>query len=249
MSDANFQTPSSQAVAGESMTTPETLMSIFFEPGRTFAALRERPRFLVAALIIVVLTAVVTVILFQKVDFADFMRQRMAARGTEMSEQQIEMSARFGKIIGQVLPPVGLAVVFAAGAALYLLGVMALGGKISYKQALAVWVYSEFPPAVLMTVVSLLLLFLKPSDSIDLTRPGGGLLVTNPAAFFGPGTSRALLAALSAFDLFRFYGLYLAATGLRKVARISSGAAWTIVIALWLIATVLSVAWAAISPN
>ena len=33
---------------GEEMSTAETLTGIFFEPSRTFVALRARPRFLVA---------------------------------------------------------------------------------------------------------------------------------------------------------------------------------------------------------
>jgi hypothetical protein len=43
--------------------------------------------------------------------------------------------------------------------------------------------------------------------------------------------------------------LFLAAIGLRKVAKISSGSAWTIVIGLWLIFVILSVAKAAIFGN
>jgi len=42
------------------MSTPQTLTSIFFEPGRTFEALRSRPRFLIAGLILLVLTCLVT---------------------------------------------------------------------------------------------------------------------------------------------------------------------------------------------
>jgi hypothetical protein len=132
--------------------------------------------------------------------------------------------------------------VIAAGAALYLLGVMAFGGSLSYKGALAVWIYSSLPPAVLSTVVAVCVLLLKAPDTVDPEH----LLITNPGAFMGEGTSTILTALLSQVDLLRFYGLFLAAVGLRKMARLSSGSAWGVVISLWLIGAVLKIVSAAL---
>jgi hypothetical protein len=47
-----------------------------------------------------------------------------------------------------------------------------------------------------------------------------------------------LATALGSLDLFALYGLFLAALGLRKVARLSSGSAWAIVLGLWLLGVV-----------
>jgi hypothetical protein len=221
----------------QAMSTGETLTSIFFEPGRVFESFRTRPRFLVAGLIIIVLTAAVTLFLFQKVDFAEFMNERLAnsPNSAQMSPEQREMSIRVGKIIGQVSPPLVIALMFACGAALYLLGVMAMGKSITYKQALAVWIYSDFPPGIITAILSIIMLLIKPGDTIDLSRPGGGLLITNPSALLGPGASPVMLTLLASLDILRFYGLFLAALGLRKVARLSSGAAWAIVLSIWLL--------------
>jgi hypothetical protein len=226
------------------MSTPETLTGIFFEPGRVFEALRSRPRFLIAGIILLLLTIGVTVALFQRVDMSEFIRQEMdrSPRNAQMGPEQKEMAVKIGKIVGGVIVPVFVVVGIAAGSAIYLLGVMAFGGTISYKKSLAVWTYSSLPPAVLGTIVALLVLFLKAPDTIDPKH----LLVTNPGAFMNPESSPALTTLLSQFDVLRFYGLFLAAIGLRKVAKISSGSAWTIVIGLWLIWVILSVAKAAI---
>jgi hypothetical protein len=226
------------------MSTPETLTGIFFEPGRVFEALRSRPRFLIAGIILLLLTIGVTVALFQRVDMSEFIRQEMdrSPRNAQMGPEQKEMAVKIGKIVGGVIVPVLVVVGIAAGSAIYLLGVMAFGGTISYKKSLAVWTYSSLPPAVLGTIVALLVLFLKAPDTIDPKH----LLVTNPGAFMNPESSPALTTLLSQFDVLRFYGLFLAAIGLRKVAKISSGSAWTIVIGLWLIWVILSVAKAAI---
>jgi hypothetical protein len=235
------------------MSTPETLANIFFDPGATFDALRVRPRFLVAGLIVIALALLVTALIFQKVDFAQVMRQavennpRTAQMTAEEKERIIEMQTKpVFKYIGLAAPAVFTALGLAAGGAIYLLGAMLMGGRMNYKQALAVWTYSSFAPAVLGTVLAIVLLFLKSAEDLDFNRPGAGLLVTNVGAFLGSESSPVLRAALSWFDLFSFYGMFLAATGLRKVGKLSSGAAWTIVIGLWLLGVLFSVGRAAL---
>jgi hypothetical protein len=251
MSDPNqeWQPPSAPDLenpeaAGETMSTAATLTGIFFEPGRTFAALRARPRFLVAGLILLFLTIGVTALVYQRIDMGQYIRDKMerSQRNANQTEQQKEMAVKIGKIVGAVGIPASVPLTIAAGAGLYMLGVMAFGGSITYKRSLAVWVYSSLPPAILGSVVAVLVLFLKAPDTIDPEH----LLVTNPGAFMGPESSPVLVAVLSQFDLLRFAGLVLAAIGLRKVARISSGSAWGVVLGFYLIRAVLAIASAAI---
>ena len=234
------------------MSTPQTLSGIFFEPTETFNALRERPRFLVVGLILVALTLSVTFLVFQRIDFEKFMRDQVerSPRAEQMSPEQKEQviamqSGPAGKAMVYATLLIGSVVAICAGAALYLLGVMLMGGKLSYRQALSVWVYSSFPPAVLATVVSVVTLFLKSPEDIDLNQPGGGLLQSNLAVLLGPDSSPALRSLLGSFDVFAFYGLFLAAVGLRRVGRLSSGSAWAIVIGLWAIFVLIKVGWAA----
>jgi hypothetical protein len=252
MSDPNqvFQAPPPPPFAptppppAVEMSTVQTLTGIFFEPGRVFEALRPRPRFLVAGIILLVLTIIVTVVLFMRVDMGAFIREQMdkSSRSAQQTEQQKEWGVKITKIIFEVGIPASVPFLVAAGAALYLLGVMAFGGTIAYKQSLAVWVYSSLPPAVLGTIVAVLVLFLKAADTIDPEH----LMVTNPGGFMGPDSSKVFTALLSQFDVLKFYGLFLAAVGLRKVAKLSSGSAWGVVIGFYLIHAVLSIASAAI---
>ncbi|HEV7889161.1 MAG TPA: YIP1 family protein [Pyrinomonadaceae bacterium] len=248
MSESNMMSPPHAGEAdGPTMSTAETLTGIFFEPGRTFEALRARPRFLIAVIILIALALVVTVLLMQKVDFVEFITKQITSgpRSEQMTPEAKAAAIGFwtgpiGKVVIYVIPPVFIAIAIAAGAAIYLLAAMLMGGKMSYKQALSVWVYSSFPPGVLQTVLSVVILFMKSAEDIDLNKSGGGLVVTSLAALVNP-SSPALRGALSWFDLFTFYGMYLAALGLRKVGKLSSGSAWTIVIALW----VIGVLWSA----
>lgn len=234
----------SPAPSEPQQTTAQTLTSIFFEPSSTFQALRNRPRFLVAGLVLLALTCAVTALLFLRVDMDAFIRERMerAPNAAQRTEQQTEMGVKFGKIIAAVGVPLSVPITIAAGSAIYLLGALAFGGSLSYKKALAVWTYSSLPPAVFSTFVVILVLFLKSSESIDPEH----LLVTNPGAFMSSESSPALVAFLSQFDVLRFYGMFLAALGLRKVGKMSSGAAWGVVITLWVLGIVLRVGSAAL---
>src|SRR5437879_3591704 len=163
------------------MSTAATLTGIFFEPGRVFEALRSRPRFLVAGLILMLLTIGVVAVLYQRVDMGEFIREQMdkSPQAAQLSPDQKEQRVKIGKIAGAIVFPAIIPISIAAGAALYLLGVMAFGGTIAYKKALAVWVYSALPPAVFGSLVAVLVLFLKSPETIDPNR----MLITNPGAF------------------------------------------------------------------
>lgn len=245
--------------AAAAMSTPQTLTGIFFEPSHTFDALRIRPRFLVAALLSVVLFMAFYLLYMTRVGYDNIVNARveMQAQKNDMSDEQKTaardiQSKSFVKAITYASPPIGFAIVFAAGAAIYLLGVMAMGKQISYLQALAVWTYSSFPPLVIAMLANILVLFLRPPDPGDyagVTRGVGGLVHANPGAFMSSDASPIVVTALNSFDLFAFYGLFLAALGLRRVARLSNGAAWGVVLTLWLLGLVARVAIAAVTKS
>ncbi|HEX8069109.1 MAG TPA: YIP1 family protein [Pyrinomonadaceae bacterium] len=237
------------------MSTPQTLAGIFFEPGRTFEALRARPRFLVAALIIAVTFSVYQVLLIQRIGgYEAFVRAQIEAAPrtadlpAEQKEQAIAMQTRPPfKAIGYLAPIIGVALFVAVGGALYLLGALLMGKGISYKQAVAVWVYSGLPPALVVLVANLLLLFLKSPDDMDIAGASRGLVHANLGLLVS-GTAHPILATLlGSLDLFRLYGLFLAALGLRKVGRMSPGSAWTVVLLIFLLGVLLTVGIAAMT--
>jgi Yip1 domain len=260
MSDPNTAnlTPYAYAAAqepppdGPKMTTTETLTGIFLEPGRTFESLRARPRFIAAAAITAVLTCIFTITFFQRAGYENVMRAAIdnSPRADQMSPEQKEQALRIYlnpavKAINYVSPLIAIAIIFPAGAALYLLGVMLMGRSISYLQALSVWTYSGFAPTVLTILVSLILVFLTSRDELAAMQPGRSLARANLGILVDPKASPVLAALLGSFDAFTFFGLFLAALGLRKVARLSAGAAWAVVLGLWVIGVVVKVALAA----
>lgn len=238
----------------ETMSTGETLTSIFFEPGRVFEALRTRPRFLIAGLIILAALVLYTTLLYQHIGYENFIRSAIESspQAANMSAEQKERAIAMQtgpafRAFNHATPLIGGAIFIAAGGALYLLGAMAMARSISYKQALAVWTYSSFPPTVITTVLNLVLLFLKSPDDYDPVQAARRGLVRANLGLLVDQTAHPILAtALGAFDLLSFYGLFLAAIGLRKVARLSSASAWGIILTIWLLGVLVRIAFSAI---
>ncbi len=246
MSESNY---TNQAQAGEAdgpvMSTPETLSGIFFEPGRTFEALRARPRFLVAGLVALLAFMAFYVAYIQRIGYERIIDSEISVAkksNSSMTDEQAEAGARIqkGPIVKTIRtwsPIIVFAIFFAAGAGLYLLGTNLMGGRISYKQSLAVWVYSAMPPLLIMTILNFVLLFVSPPDeAADIAQGAGrGLVRASPGALVDGSAHPVLATALGSLDLIAIYGLFLAALGLRKVGKLSKGNAWTVVLTLWAI--------------
>lgn len=259
MSDMNTPTPLSNSIgappappapAAETMSTAETLSGIFFEPARTFEALRARPRFLIAGIIAAVAFTTFYILFVQRMGAETIARAQIEARSPDMTPEQMEqaLSIQRNPIVQAITYasfPLVFAIIFAAGAGLYLLGTMAMAKSMSYKQALSVWVYSTMPPTLIFSLLNILLLFLKSKDDIDPAAANQGLARANFALLVNPKEQPVLATVLGSFDLFQFYGLFLAALGLRKIARLSSGAAWGIVLVIWLVGLLVRVGMSA----
>jgi hypothetical protein len=236
------------------MSAVETLTAIFFEPSRVFESLRERPRFLVAALVIVIAFFAYYISYIQKVGYETLITAELnsGTRGQQMSPEDRERAIGVQmkpvvKVLRYGAPIITFAIFFSAGAALYLLGTLLVGKALSYKQALAVWTYSSLPPTLLLMLLNIIMLFIKmPEDDPGIVKGQGGLVHANPGLFIDGQAYPAMATAAGAIDVFAFYGLFLAALGLRKVSRLSSGSAWGIVLGLWIIGVILRVVLAAI---
>jgi hypothetical protein len=240
-----------QGVAEPVLSTPQTLSSIFFEPGRVFESFRTRPRFLVAGLIIILSVICFQLLFIQRLGFENIVRSQIETRMPDADpaqrEQIIEAQTKpVFKVVQVAAPIIVFCILFAAGAGLYLLGTIAMGKTMTYKQALSVWIYSSLPRIILFTLANIILLFIKSPDDIDIASASRGLVHANPSILVD-GTAHPVIAtALGSLDLFAFYALFLAALGLRKVARLSSGAAWTIVISLWLVGVLILIGLSAL---
>lgn len=214
-----------------------TLGSIFFEPGRTFEDLRRKPRFIMASLISVIVFMMFFAAFNSKIGHERIARERLEGSSwyqnqpPDMQKKMIEQqSSPITQYVTMGITPIILLLTFFIGGLLYWGGVNAMGGSISYLRSVAVWVYSGFPPIVVSMLANLLILFLKSPDDIDIVTGQQGLLHANPSFFINTKAMPVLGAILGTFDIFFIWGWILAAIGLRIVGKISTGAAWAIVL-------------------
>lgn len=251
MSDANYASGNSAANAdGPNLSLADTLTGIFFEPGRVFESFRPRPRFLVALVITIAAVMVFQILFTQRLGYENIVRSRIESSMPDTDPAQREeiiaqQSGSVGKAISYLVPLFGITIVFLIGGGLYLLGTLAMGKTVNFKQALAVWTYSSLPPTLLVMLANIILLLIKAPEDIDIATSGRGLVRASPGILVDGAASPVLATALGSLDLFAIYGLILAALGLRKVARLSSGASWTVVIVVYLVGVLIKLGMAA----
>lgn len=230
------------------MSEPAMIGNVFFEPGRVFQDQRRKARFILGGLLIIVCFSAFQIAFVEKFGLENIVRARFESSKrtqdlpTEQKESMIkQQSGNIAKYITYGATPLVIAIVFFLGGLLYWGGTKAMGGEGGYLNSVAVWIYSGIPPTVVFLIANMIVLFLKSPDDIDLATSQGGLLKASPAFFIDPHTSPVLAAFLGNFDLFGIWGWVLAAIGLQKVAKISSGAAWTVVLILGVIKIAASV--------
>jgi hypothetical protein len=234
--------PSDALSCAPSMSTRESLSGIIFEPSRTFKGLRDVPRFLTVSLILVASAILYHHLSTQRAGRENIVRASIEAnRGPfELSEEEkqevVDRQSTPGIIaLGYLIPIVIGVCNIAGGAALYFIGVMIVGGNLSYKKSLAVWTYSSYLPTLLATAANIIALYVTSPEELDLKRLPWGLACTNLSWLTDEKSFPVLSTALAELDYIAFYGLFLAATGLRQVAKLSTGDAWVVVLGVWII--------------
>ena len=235
------------------MSEAATLGNIFFEPGRVFDDMRRKPRYLLAGLIMVFLITLFNVLFIQRIGFEKLVRDRIEAspRAENMTkedkEKAIQMqSSPMVKSASYGITPIAVIVVFLLGGLIYWLGANAMGGSATFSRGLSVWIYSSFPPTLLSMISNVLILYLKPVNEINSAGGQGGLIHANPGFFINAKDMPVIASLLGNFDLFLIWGWILAAIGLKRAAKISTGAAWAIVLFLAIISAAAKVIFALI---
>ncbi len=220
------------------MSEAATLGSIFFEPGKTFEDLRRKPRFILASVIMIILLTTFTFLFANKIGeegFRRFAAEQVDKSGqtqslsTEQKQQSVELTMTIIRY-SRYLIPLFFIIYLALGGLFYWLGSKAMGGSASFLHGVSAWVYSSFPPAVVASIANFIILFIKPVDEIDVATGQRNLINANPSFFIDGAQSPVLATLLGTFDFFLIWGWILAAIGLQKMGKISSGSAWAIVL-------------------
>jgi hypothetical protein len=241
----------------------DRITRVFYEPEPVFKNLRYHPRWLAAFLVIALISSIYAIASMQRLgpvkmasDYAD----RVIAGGfvppdsVDLFKTKTVAEAEKQGVIPKIVAPLsGINIAFLIMlilAGVYMLSVLAFGGRINFWQALCVAVYSSLPPLVIERILSLILLYVKSPEDLETLRVQKGLARADLGILFSATEHPYLFTIASLLGIFTLYGWWLTVTGLRNTSeKISSGSAWAIVIMLWLLWVVISLVLAMLAPS
>ena len=243
------------------LTAFERVAGVFYEPARVFQNLRYHPRWLAAFLVMTLCSVAYQIAFVQRLTpevIVGTTIDKTAESGfipadkvEEIKQQQIEAAkSPVGKITGPLGQIGATFIVMLAFAGIYLLCVIAFGGRMNFWQALSVAMHASLPPVVIQSLLSILLLYLKSPDDIDPIKGQRGLVRADLGILFSPADHPYLYTIAGFFGIITLYGLWLTATGLHNTAEsLSKSSAWIIAILLWGLGLLLALGAAAVFPS
>jgi hypothetical protein len=217
------------------------ILKVLYEPGAVFERVRERPKFLVPFLVIIVVQCVLFFVNLPYLKVAVAAQMATAAQGRPAPSGG--MLAAFG-LIGLVIV---LTVIFLlSGLILWVLASVLGGGEAKYGTLLSVVVYAAVPSAILLTIVGTIVLHMRGESGITSPQdmqPALGL------DLLAPGAKGFVGAVLKAINPFSVWGVVLTAIGVTTTQRTSKGTGYTIAIVAFVISLLIAGGLASLSPR
>lgn len=198
------------------------LIDIFVEPGKTFAELKEKPTFLLPLALMVILSAVMVLMYFHKVDGGWFSDHQLAMSGNQMSASEIAQakqvmpSAPVMGYLGAIFGSIVIVLITMVMALYYMLAGKITGNSLSFKHGISLASWSSVPLLLAMIVAIVGIVMMKPQtglESLMLTHVDP-LLVQLP-------TESAWSGVAKNFDLLSLWAITLVAIGWRTWGKTS----------------------------
>lgn len=256
--------PDSEGV--ERMPTGSTLGNIFVSPTEVFQNLRRHPRWLVAVLIMSILSAAYTNLFLARLTperVANFTVDKTLeipmVAGNEDARKQVEAGRADAidgfknpvrKAAGAVSGFAGAVFGYAFLALIFFLFALAMGGKLGWWQAFAATVYAAFPFSVIRSVLNTIILFIKDPTDVHPILGQSSLIQDNLNFLVASKDNPVIYSFLSGFSLLGIYWIWLNSTGLKNTGEKMSGTiAWTSSITVYALMVLLGMALALFFPS
>ncbi|MCS6952988.1 MAG: YIP1 family protein [Bryobacterales bacterium] len=235
--------------APRSLTEPQRLLGVFWEPKPVFADLAARPRWW-APLILMTALSVAYIVMFSRlVGWETFMRRQLETNEQiqqmppEQREQVIGQSVQFAAGFGYAAAVLGV-VVSILISSVVLLGIFngLAGAELRFRQVFSIATYASLPGA-LGTVLAMIVMRFKNPEDFDLQNP----VPLNLGAYLDPGTTpKFFYTAAGSLDLLSIWVILLLALGLSTAAkRVSYQRALALVMAPWAVYVLIKAGWSA----
>lgn len=226
------------------MNEPARLFGVFYEPGKVFADVAEKPRWGFAPLLVSILVGLALVYsISTHIGWEPTIRQtianspRTADLPADQKEKAIATGTKFASIAGWVGAILGapFSVLIIAGVLTGLFNGL-LGTELKFAQTFAITAYALLVRALLAGLL-ILLVYLKPPEEFNIQ-----VSPFSPAAYMNRlENPKWLMSLAGSLDLFTIWSIVLLAIGFSVAARKLSFSKALITIAtpwlLWVVAT------------
>lgn len=207
------------------------LINIFLEPGKVFAGLKDKPSFLVPALVVVLATTLSGLLYFFNVDPEWFSNYQLQAAAQDMSKAELEQARQFMPgartlgYISAVTTPIVFAIIFSLLALYYMLAGKISGNPTSFRHGLSLAAWSSMP-MVLGAVIAIIGVYTSsPQSSLESMQ----LLNVDPL-FVQLETGHPWATLARSFSLLNLWVWFLAALGWKTWYRTGWGQALFVVL-------------------
>jgi hypothetical protein len=220
------------------MTELGRLFGVFFEPGKVFADLAARPRWIAPILISMLIALALVYAISTHIGWEPTIRQTLANNPqtadlpADQREKAIATGAKFASIFGWVGALLGAPVsVLLIAAVLTGLFNGLLGTELKFAQTFAITAYALLVRA-LLTALLILLVYLKPPEDFNIQ-----ISPFSPAAYMNRlETPKWLMSLAGSLDLFTIWAIILLAIGFSVAAKkLSFTKSLTAIATPWLI--------------
>jgi len=204
------------------MTEPARLFGVFYEPGKVFADVAEKPRWGIAPILVSMLVGLALVYTIStRIGWETTIRQTIAnnPRTAELPADQREKAIATGVKIASIAGWIGAALGAPFGV-LIIAGVLTglfnglLGTELKFAQTFAITAYALIVRALLSGLL-ILLAYLKPPEEFNIQ-----VSPFSPAAYMNRLESPKWLMSLAgSLDLFTLWSIVLLAIGFSVAAR------------------------------
>jgi Yip1 domain len=256
--------PDPEGVERES--TPSTLANIFFSPSEVFKNLRRHPRFLVAMLLMSILSATYANLFVARltaeriVNFTIDKTLEMSMVANNEEAKKNIVAGRPQALLdavspvtrtGQAISGFGVSVIlFTLLALIFYVFSLAMGGRMNFWQAFSAGVYASFPIAVIKFILNTTLLYLKDPSDIHPILGQSTLIQDNLNFLVKAGEHPVLFTLLGSFSILGLYWIWLMATGVKNAGEKTTGAVgWSASLAVYFLLILLGVLSAALFPG
>jgi hypothetical protein len=220
------------------MTEIGRVAGVFYEPGKVFADVAQKPRWIVPMLISILAGLALVYAISSHIGWETTIRQTLAnnPRTADMPAEQREKAIATGAKVGSIIGWVG-AILGAPFSVLIIAGVLTgifnglVGTDVKFAQAFAITTYALLVRAV-FTGILILLIYLKPPEDFNIQ-----VSPFSPAAYMNRlENPKWLMALCGSLDLFTIWAIVLLAIGFSVAARkLSFSKALMTILIPWLI--------------